>query len=71
MYKCKICGNTKLFAEHNAIKTYLVIDDETGEILHTDDKFLGCSEVICGCCGASSEDESILDRHTNKQIIVG
>lgn len=68
MYVCKQCGNKKDFCEHNCSKTYLTLDEETGEIISTEDKWLDCAEVICSRCNASSKDGNILDRNTNEPI---
>jgi hypothetical protein len=61
MYKCKACGNRKYFYEHNNIKTHLVLDEETGEMINATDEFLSCAEVCCDVCEASSEDKDIFD----------
>lgn len=68
MYLCKQCGNKRDFYEHNHAKTYVTLDEETGEIIHTEDKWLDCVEVICSHCNASSEDGDILDRNTKEPI---
>lgn len=70
MYICKSCGNKKYFKEHNYIETNVNLDEDTGEYISGDDKFLSCCEVVCGVCGASSEDAEILDRNTNEPIIL-
>jgi len=68
MYICKQCGNKKYFNEMNYVKTYVVLDEETGEVQFSEDEFIECTEVYCGVCKASSEDGNILDRKTNKPI---
>lgn len=68
MYLCKVCGNKRYFLENNCIETYVSLDPATGELVGTSDKFLGCSEVVCDKCKASSEDGDILDRNTMKPI---
>lgn len=65
MYQCKVCGNKKFFYEHNHIKTYVRLDEETGEPISTHDEFLECAEVVCEICEATSEDKDILDREGN------
>lgn len=62
MYQCKVCGNKKFFYEHNHVKTYVRLDEETGELIHTYDEFLECAEVVCEICSATSEDKTILDK---------
>ena len=66
MYVCKQCGNKKYFNEINYIQTFVVLDEETGEPQYTQDKFIECTEVFCGVCKASSEDENIL--HEGKPL---
>lgn len=61
MYQCSVCGNKKWFYEHHNIKTYVMLDEETGEIANTYDEFLDCVEVVCDVCKASTEDRVILN----------
>lgn len=70
MYLCKVCGNRKLFKEHNCTQTEVTLDESSGEVQWMEDKFLGCSEVICSKCNSSSEDGAILDRNTMKPIVM-
>lgn len=68
MYLCAVCGNKRLFKENNCIETEVTLDEESGEVLWMEDKFLGCAEVLCSKCNASSEDGKILDRYTLEPI---
>lgn len=68
MYVCRDCGNKKLFVEHNMIETEVELDEKTGETIWMSDKFLGCFEVVCAVCGASSEDKAILDSESLKPL---
>lgn len=67
MYLCAICQNSKHFKEQNLVETEVVFD-EAGEVVATSDSFVVCETVICGQCGASSEDENILDPETLEPI---
>ena len=62
MYICKKCGNKKYFDEYNSITTHLSLDEGTGEVQYTEDEFITTNEVVCGVCGATSEDGQITDR---------
>lgn len=62
MYRCGVCGNKKHVYEHNNIKTYVVLDEETGELIHTYDEFLECVEVVCDVCNANTEDKTIFNK---------
>lgn len=70
MYVCKKCGNKKYFNEMNYEQTFVVLDEETGEIQFTQDSHVGCAEVFCGKCKSSSEDGDILDRNTKEPIVI-
>ena len=61
MYVCRDCGNKKRFIEHNLIETEVELYERMGEVKWTNDTYLGCIEVVCAECGASSEDGAILD----------
>ena len=68
MYLCKKCGNKKVFIEVNSEETEVVFDEATGKILSTHDAFLGCMEVRCGICNASSEKKEILERELLRPV---
>lgn len=59
MYSCKQCGNKRFFCEYNYAKTYITLNEETGEIINTEDKWLECVNVVCSCCNASSQNGDI------------
>ena len=67
MYLCSLCLNTKHFKEQNLVETELTLD-EAGEVVSTSDSFVVCETVICGQCGASSEDGYILNPETLEPI---
>lgn len=67
MYKCALCLNTKHFKEQNLVETEVWLD-EAGEVTNTSDSFVVCETVICGQCGASSEDGYILRPDTEEPI---
>lgn len=67
MYLCSLCLNKKIFKEQNLVETEVVFD-EAGDVVSTSDSFVVCETVICGQCGASSEDGYILNSDTQEPI---
>ena len=67
MYLCGLCLNKKHFKEHNLVETELTLDD-AGAVSSTSDTFVVCETIICGQCGASSEDGHILNPETLEPI---
>lgn len=67
MYLCSLCQNKKFFKEHNLVETELILDD-TGAVASASDSFVVCETIICGQCGASSEDGHILNPETLEPI---
>ncbi len=67
MYLCSLCLNKKHFKEQNLVETEFTLDD-AGEVAETSDTFVVCETVICGQCGASSEDGYIVDPDTGEPI---
>lgn len=67
MYLCGLCLNKKNFKEQNLVETEVTFDDK-GAVVSTSDSFVVCEIVICGQCGASSEDGHILNPETGEPI---
>lgn len=68
MYTCQICGNKKYFIETNCTETEVTLDEVNGQQTGAHDTFVTCERVTCGVCGASSEDENVLDRNTGEPV---
>lgn len=67
MYLCSLCLNKKHFKEQNLVETEFTLD-EAGAVASTSDTFVVCETVICGQCGASSEDGHTLNLETLEPI---
>lgn len=67
MYICSLCQNKTKFTEQNVVETELLFD-KNGALVCTSDAFVVCEAVICGQCGASSEDGHILHRNTKEPV---
>lgn len=67
MYICELCQNKTHFKEQNLVETEFTLDSQ-GEVATTSDSFVICETVICGQCGASSEDGHILHADTLEPI---
>lgn len=62
MYKCKHCGNVKYFTELKHVATKLFCTDDGIPIPNlSQDILMEVVEIYCELCGASSEDNLILD----------
>lgn len=70
MYLCGLCQNKTHFKEQNVVETEVTLDDK-GAVVSTSDSFVVCEAVICGQCGASSEDGHILDRSSGEPFARG
>lgn len=68
MYTCSVCGNKKYFIETNCIETEVTLDESDGAMTGAHDTVVTCERVACGICGASSEEDSILDRNTGEPV---
>ena len=67
MYICGLCLNKTTFTEQNIVETEITLNAE-GQVVSTSDAFVVCENVICGHCGASSEDGHILHPETLEPI---
>lgn len=70
MYLCELCQNDKQFKEYNLVETEIELNND-GTVAKASDSFVVCEYVVCGQCGASSEDGHILHRDTREPISGG
>lgn len=70
MYICGLCQNKTYFKEQNLFETEFTVDS-TGEITATAETFVVCEAIICGQCGASTEDGHILYAETGEPFYGG
>lgn len=67
MYICNLCQKQTTFTEQNVVETELIFD-KRGALASASDAFVVCETIICGQCGASSEDGHILHRSTKEPV---
>lgn len=63
MYLCEACGNKKFFIENICLSNFICLDEETGEFVRQYEQKSDIAEVVCGRCGASTEDEDVVERN--------
>jgi hypothetical protein len=67
MYLCGLCQNKQDFKEQHLEEIELTLSAD-GEVLAASDAVVVWEAIICGNCGASSEDGHILDPETLEPI---
>ena len=67
---CSLCQNKKSFTAQVLVEMKITLD-EVGAVAKTEEPLVVRESIICGECGASSEDGHIIKRDTGEPVYGG
>lgn len=67
---CNLCQNKKSFTAQALVEMKITLD-EVGAVAKTNEPLVVRESIVCGECGASSEDEHIVNRETGEPVYGG